>query len=197
MFCFSTVLLSVDTHTYSHTFAHNSFAGCKRWWIQRQKTTNNLEQDVRCLNKLMSELTKVLMLFVILIHFKFSTSLHTYWIIFNHILTKNLFQWFHNHLLSCFKTHLPFKVDLFCEFLHNMILFFSNSKRLYSQDDEEEEELETAVRAWPSQSSISSADDGYQNKDSHKCKIHMYMSNLKVHCVIFWESIDRIAMWCT
>ncbi|XP_056595395.1 cyclic nucleotide-gated cation channel beta-1-like isoform X2 [Triplophysa dalaica] len=47
------------------------------------------------------------------------------------------------------------------------------SKRLYSQDDEEEEEIETAVRAWPSQSSISSADGGYQNKDSHKCKIHM------------------------
>lgn len=42
----------------------------------------------------------------------------------------------------------------------NTLLLSSYSKRLYSQDDEEEEELETAVRAWPSQSSMSSADDG-------------------------------------
>ncbi|TRY54551.1 hypothetical protein DNTS_033415 [Danionella cerebrum] len=38
------------------------------------------------------------------------------------------------------------------------------SKRLYSQDDDEEEEIETAVRAWPSQSSISSADDALSQR---------------------------------
>lgn len=43
---------------------------------------------------------------------------------------------------------------------HNLFLSSSYSKRLYSQDDEEEDELEASVRAWPSQSSISSADDG-------------------------------------
>ncbi|KAK3535369.1 hypothetical protein QTP70_011133 [Hemibagrus guttatus] len=39
-------------------------------------------------------------------------------------------------------------------------------KKLYSSGDEEDEELEAAVRAWPSQSSITSADDALKERPS-------------------------------
>ncbi|TSS60377.1 Cyclic nucleotide-gated cation channel beta-1 [Bagarius yarrelli] len=39
-------------------------------------------------------------------------------------------------------------------------------KKLYSSGDEEDEELETAVRAWPSQSSITSGDDALKERPS-------------------------------
>ncbi|XP_052454172.1 LOW QUALITY PROTEIN: cyclic nucleotide-gated cation channel beta-1-like [Carassius gibelio] len=68
------------------------------------------------------------------------------------------------------------------------------SKRLYSQDDEEEEELETAVRAWPSQSSISSADDGLNQRPSSSASQTSTVVNERLQELVklFKERTERV-----
>ncbi|XP_043084333.1 LOW QUALITY PROTEIN: cyclic nucleotide-gated cation channel beta-1-like [Puntigrus tetrazona] len=68
------------------------------------------------------------------------------------------------------------------------------SKRLYSQDDEEEEELETAVRAWPSQSSISSADDGLNQRPTSSASQTSTVVNERLQELVklFKERTERV-----
>uniref|UniRef100_A0A673NC25 Cyclic nucleotide gated channel subunit beta 1b n=1 Tax=Sinocyclocheilus rhinocerous TaxID=307959 RepID=A0A673NC25_9TELE len=68
------------------------------------------------------------------------------------------------------------------------------SKRLYSQDDEEEEELETAVRAWPSQSSISSADDGLNQRPASSASQTSTVVNERLQELVklFKERTERV-----
>ncbi|RXN24073.1 cyclic nucleotide-gated cation channel beta-1-like protein [Labeo rohita] len=75
---------------------------------------------------------------------------------------------------------------------HN--LSSSYSKRLYSQDDEEEEELETAVRAWPSQSSISSADDGLNQRPASSASQTSTVVNERLQELVklFKERTERV-----
>ncbi|XP_056107012.1 LOW QUALITY PROTEIN: cyclic nucleotide-gated cation channel beta-1-like [Rhinichthys klamathensis goyatoka] len=67
-------------------------------------------------------------------------------------------------------------------------------KRLYSQDDEEEEELETSVRAWPSQSSISSADDGLNQRPSSSASQTSTVVNERLQELVklFKERTERV-----
>ncbi|XP_073687723.1 uncharacterized protein [Garra rufa] len=67
-------------------------------------------------------------------------------------------------------------------------------KRLYSQDDEEEEELETAVRAWPSQSSISSADDGLNQRPTSSASQTSTVVNERLQELVklFKERTERV-----
>ncbi|XP_051546136.1 cyclic nucleotide-gated cation channel beta-1-like [Myxocyprinus asiaticus] len=68
------------------------------------------------------------------------------------------------------------------------------SKRLYSQDDEEEEEIETTVRAWPSQSSITSVDDGlYQRPASSASQTSTVVNERLQELVkLFKERTERV-----
>uniref|UniRef100_A0A8C2KCS7 Cyclic nucleotide gated channel subunit beta 1b n=1 Tax=Cyprinus carpio TaxID=7962 RepID=A0A8C2KCS7_CYPCA len=68
------------------------------------------------------------------------------------------------------------------------------SKRLYSQDDEEEEELETAVRAWPSQTSISSADDGLNQRPASSASQTSNVVNERLQELVklFKERTERV-----
>ncbi|XP_073799098.1 cyclic nucleotide-gated channel beta-1-like isoform X2 [Danio rerio] len=68
------------------------------------------------------------------------------------------------------------------------------SKRLYSQDDEEEEELDTAVRAWPSQSSISSADDGLNQRPASSASQASTVVNERLQELVklFKERTERV-----
>uniref|UniRef100_A0A8C2K7Y2 Cyclic nucleotide gated channel subunit beta 1b n=1 Tax=Cyprinus carpio TaxID=7962 RepID=A0A8C2K7Y2_CYPCA len=67
-------------------------------------------------------------------------------------------------------------------------------KRLYSQDDEEEEELETAVRAWPSQTSISSADDGLNQRPASSASQTSNVVNERLQELVklFKERTERV-----
>ncbi|XP_067235395.1 cyclic nucleotide-gated channel beta-1-like [Chanodichthys erythropterus] len=67
-------------------------------------------------------------------------------------------------------------------------------KRLYSQDDEEEEELETTVRAWPSQSSISSADDGLNQRPASSASQTSTIVNERLQELVklFKERTERV-----
>uniref|UniRef100_A0A8C1W4C9 Cyclic nucleotide gated channel subunit beta 1b n=1 Tax=Cyprinus carpio TaxID=7962 RepID=A0A8C1W4C9_CYPCA len=68
------------------------------------------------------------------------------------------------------------------------------SKRLYSQDDEEEEELETAVRAWPSQSTTSSADDGLNQRPASSASQTSNVVNERLQELVklFKERTERV-----
>ncbi|XP_065147835.1 cyclic nucleotide-gated channel beta-1-like [Paramisgurnus dabryanus] len=67
-------------------------------------------------------------------------------------------------------------------------------KRLYSQDDEDEEEIETAVKAWPSQSSISSADDGLNQRPSSSASQTSTVVNERLQELVklFKERTERV-----
>ncbi|XP_051740988.1 LOW QUALITY PROTEIN: titin-like [Ctenopharyngodon idella] len=67
-------------------------------------------------------------------------------------------------------------------------------KRLYSQDDEEEDELEASVRAWPSQSSISSADDGLNQRPASSASQTSTVVNERLQELVklFKERTERV-----
>ncbi|XP_047658206.1 LOW QUALITY PROTEIN: cyclic nucleotide-gated cation channel beta-1-like [Tachysurus fulvidraco] len=66
-------------------------------------------------------------------------------------------------------------------------------KKLYSSGDEEDEELETAVRAWPSQSSITSADDALKERPSSTASQASTMVNERLQELVklFKERTER------
>ncbi|XP_060782743.1 cyclic nucleotide-gated cation channel beta-1-like [Neoarius graeffei] len=66
-------------------------------------------------------------------------------------------------------------------------------KKLYSSGDEEDEELESAVRAWPSQSSITSADDALKERPSSAASQASMMVNDRLQELVklFKERTER------
>ncbi|KAB5571614.1 hypothetical protein PHYPO_G00227060 [Pangasianodon hypophthalmus] len=66
-------------------------------------------------------------------------------------------------------------------------------KKLYSSGDEEDEELETQVRAWPSQSSITSADDALKERPSSAASQASTMVNERLQELVklFKERTER------
>ncbi|KAL0968544.1 hypothetical protein UPYG_G00268220 [Umbra pygmaea] len=66
-------------------------------------------------------------------------------------------------------------------------------QKLYSQSDEDEEELERAVRAWPSQSSIVSGDEGLKERPASSASQASYAVNdrLQVLVKMFKERTER------
>ncbi|XP_045061044.1 cyclic nucleotide-gated cation channel beta-3 [Coregonus clupeaformis] len=66
-------------------------------------------------------------------------------------------------------------------------------KKLYSQSEEDEEETETAVRAWPSQSSIPSGDDGLKERPASSASQTSYVVNERLQELVkmFKERTER------
>uniref|UniRef100_A0AAY5L3F1 Cyclic nucleotide-binding domain-containing protein n=1 Tax=Esox lucius TaxID=8010 RepID=A0AAY5L3F1_ESOLU len=64
-------------------------------------------------------------------------------------------------------------------------------KKLYSQSDEDEEEMETAMRAWPSQSSILSGEDGLRPASSASQASYVVNERLQVLVKMFKERTER------
>ncbi|XP_070976662.1 cyclic nucleotide-gated channel beta-1-like [Oncorhynchus clarkii lewisi] len=66
-------------------------------------------------------------------------------------------------------------------------------KKLYSQSEEDEEEMEIAVRAWPSQSSILSGDDGLKERPASSASQASYVVNERLQELVkmFKERTER------
>uniref|UniRef100_A0A4W5LH14 Cyclic nucleotide gated channel subunit beta 1b n=1 Tax=Hucho hucho TaxID=62062 RepID=A0A4W5LH14_9TELE len=66
-------------------------------------------------------------------------------------------------------------------------------KKLNSQSEEDEEEMETAVRAWPSQSSILSGDDGLKERPASSASQASYVVNERLQELVkmFKERTER------
>uniref|UniRef100_A0A8C8MK79 Cyclic nucleotide-binding domain-containing protein n=1 Tax=Oncorhynchus tshawytscha TaxID=74940 RepID=A0A8C8MK79_ONCTS len=67
-------------------------------------------------------------------------------------------------------------------------------KKLYSQSEEDEEEMEIAVRAWPSQSSILSGDDGLKERPASSASQASYVVNERLQELVkmFKERTERL-----